>query len=120
MGITYCSYRNCRETSCVRNQCNAPEDCLISLTDMYVECPTAQSSGVMDRPKLPRDKFAIQMVSDNYDVKHNPGVREKYPNLYDEVVKHDLISNSSWYNLSKEAHDEYWEYHSDETIGYVY
>ena len=50
---------------------------------------------------------AVQMVHDNYDIKHNPKVREKYPLLYAEVVTHDKISSSSWYDLSMKA---YWEY----------
>ena len=39
----------------------------------------------------------VQMVNDNYDVIHNPKVKEKYPTLYKEVVEHDRVSTSSWY-----------------------
>ena len=69
---------------------------------------------------MPVKKFSVQMISDNYDVKHNPKVKEKYPHLYEEVVFHDLISNGSWYNLTEEAYREYQDYRVDKEIGYVY
>ena len=59
------------------------------------------------------------MVRDNYDVIHNPKVREKYPELYNEVCEHDKLSKSSWYDLSEVAHDEYEKYIRDIDIGYV-
>lgn len=31
----------------------------------------------------------------------------KYPNLYTEVMKHDRVSNSSWYDLTEKAFEEY-------------
>ena len=61
----------------------------------------------------------IQMVNDNYDVIHNPKVREKYPTLYKEVVEHDKVSMSSWYDLSEDAGQEYQQYIEDKEIGYV-
>ncbi len=62
---------------------------------------------------------SVQMVSDNYDVIHNPKVREKYPTLYKEVVEHDRVSTSSWYKLSNVAFNEYQDYMQDDSIGYV-
>ena len=62
---------------------------------------------------------SVQMVKDNYDIKHNPKVKEKYPLLYEEVVRHDEESFSSWYNLSNKAYWEYLEYMDDRDIGYV-
>jgi hypothetical protein len=61
----------------------------------------------------------VQMVNDNYDIIHNPKVKEKYPKLYQEVIEHDRISTSSWYDLTDEAHQEYAEYSQDKSIGYV-
>lgn len=61
----------------------------------------------------------IQMVNDNYDIIHNPCVKGKYPNLYKEVIDHDKVSNSSWYDLTEIAYKEYNEYINDKTIGYV-
>ena len=62
---------------------------------------------------------SVQMVKDNYDIKHNAKVKEKYPILYAEVVRHDEESFSSWYNLSDKAYWEYLEYMDDRDIGYV-
>lgn len=61
----------------------------------------------------------VQMVNDNYDIIHNPKVKTKYPTLYQEVIDHDKISMSSWYDLSEQAHKEYVEYINDKSIGYV-
>lgn len=61
----------------------------------------------------------VQMVNDNYDVIHNQKVKEKYPTLYKEVVEHDKVSTSSWYELSDNAYKEYQEYINDKSIGYV-
>ena len=61
----------------------------------------------------------IQMVHDNYDITHNPKVKEKYPLLYEEIVKHDKLVSSSWYNLSMKAYWEYLEYIDGRGIGYV-
>lgn len=61
----------------------------------------------------------VQMVNDNYDVIHNQKVKEKYPTLYKEVVEHDRVSTSSWYELSDKAYEEYQEYINDKSIGYV-
>lgn len=60
----------------------------------------------------------VQMVNDNYDVIHNPKVKEKYPTLYKEVVEHDRVSTSSWYELSDRAYWEYQQYLNDDAIGY--
>ena len=67
----------------------------------------------------PANYKSVQMVHDNYDIKHNPKVREKYPLLYTEVLEHDKDSNSSWYNLSMKAYWEWLEYVDDKEIGYV-
>lgn len=61
----------------------------------------------------------VQIAIDNYDIKQNPKVKEKYPTLYKEVVEHDRVSTSSWYDLSYKACKEYNEYIKDESIGYV-
>ena len=61
----------------------------------------------------------IQMVNDNYDVIHNPKVKEKYPTLYKEVVEQDRFITSSWYDFSDTAYLEYQQYVIDDSIGYV-
>ncbi len=59
---------------------------------------------------------SVQMVTQNFDIKENPAVRNKYPTLYAEVVRHDLDSFSSWYELTVEAHEEWLRYIADDTI----
>ena len=61
----------------------------------------------------------VQMIQDNYDIIHNPKVKEKYPQLYDEVVEHDRFSKSFWYKLSDKAYEEYEKYTEDNSIGYI-
>lgn len=63
--------------------------------------------------------FHHQIARDNYDITHNPKVKEKYPTLYKEVLEHDKVSTSSWYDLTLTAHLEYKKYIDDRTIGYV-
>lgn len=63
--------------------------------------------------------YSVQMITDNYDILHNKKVKEKYPILYGEVLKHDRISSSSWYDLSYSAYKEYLKYRDDKDIGYV-
>lgn len=60
-----------------------------------------------------------QIARDNYDIIHNPNVKTKYPTLYKEVLEHDKVSTSSWYDLSSEAYKEFQEYIQDKSIGYV-
>jgi hypothetical protein len=62
---------------------------------------------------------SIQILQDNYDIKNNPKVRELYPYLYGEVKEHDLISFSSWYDLSDEAYKEFQVYLDNRDIGYM-
>ena len=62
---------------------------------------------------------SVQMVNDNYDIIHNPKVKEKYSLLYKEVSDHDKISMSSWYDLSDKAYEEYRQYVDDSSIGYL-
>ena len=111
MGLTYCSFVSCQDNECIYHQDNAPKDKMISIADRnegcLIRCP-------------PDKKFSVQMVSDNHDIKVNPKVRGLYPNLYREVVQHDKISHSSWYSLSKQAFDEFWDYYNNKNIGYVY
>lgn len=52
----------------------------------------------------------VQMIDDNYDIIHNPKIKEKYPSLYKEVVEHDKLVTSSWYDLSELASKEYKQY----------
>lgn len=61
----------------------------------------------------------VQMIKDNYDIIHNPKVKAKYPKLFEEVLNHDKVSRSSWYDLSEEAGIEYNIYLKDNDIGYV-
>ena len=61
---------------------------------------------------------SVQLVSENSDIKFNPMVRELYPALYVEVVRHDLDSNSSWYELSDKAYAEYVDYMNNASIGF--
>lgn len=62
---------------------------------------------------------SVQMVNDNYDIIHNTKVREKYPTLYKEVINHDKVNMSSWYDLSDKAYEEYYKYLHDRSIGYL-
>ncbi len=62
---------------------------------------------------------SVQLVTDNYDIQHNPNVRLKYPSLYREVMEHDSKLTSSWYDLSETAYNEYLEYFFDIGIGYI-
>lgn len=68
--------------------------------------------------KLNKDRHHVSIVTDNYDVLHNPKVKEKYPTLYQEVYDHDKVSFSSWYDLSNAAYDEWLRYLQDNSIGY--
>ena len=61
----------------------------------------------------------VQMVSDNYDIKVNPVVAEKYPLLHAAVCRHDRICSSSWYDLSDDEYQEYLSYRKDNTIPYM-
>lgn len=64
-------------------------------------------------------KIPQQIARDNYDITHNANVKEKYPTLYKEVLKHDKASISSWYDLTPKAYAEFQEYSQDKSIGYV-
>lgn len=58
-----------------------------------------------------KEHIQIFLVAhNNYDILHNPHVKKMYPNLYKEIFEHDKISNSSWYELSSEAYEEYERY----------
>ena len=61
---------------------------------------------------------SVQIVNDNYDIIHNPKVKQKYLLLYKEVISHDKVSMSSWYDLSDKAYKEYCQYINDNDIGY--
>lgn len=63
-------------------------------------------------------KHSVQIAQNNYDILHNTKVKEKYPNLYQEVYAHDKICHSSWYKLSDLAYKEYTNYIQDTKIGY--
>ena len=67
-----------------------------------------------------KPKHCVQIACDNYDILHNPLVKEQYPVLYDEVYKHDKISHSSWYHLSREAYKELQEYEKNHSIDYYF
>ena len=62
--------------------------------------------------------FHQQIVRDNYDILNNPKVKERYPNLYKEVLEHDKISISSWYEFTSTAYEEYQAYKLDDSIDY--
>lgn len=68
---------------------------------------------------LMSELYPKQIARDNYDITHNPNVKVKYPTLYKEVVEHDKVSTSSWYDLSFGAYSEFQEYIQDKNIGYV-
>jgi hypothetical protein len=48
----------------------------------------------------------VQII-DNYTIK---SYKPEYPKFYEEVLAHDKISSSSWYELSDEAYEEYLAY----------
>ena len=58
-----------------------------------------------------------QIVRDNYDILNNPKVKEKYPTLYKEVLEHDRVSTSSWYDFTTTAYEEFQKYSQDTSIG---
>ena len=60
--------------------------------------------------------YCQQIVRDNYDILNNPKVKERYPNLYKEVLEHDKVSTSSWYDFTSTAYEEYQAYRLDVTI----
>ena len=64
-------------------------------------------------------KISNLLVRDNYDILHNPKVKENYPRLYAEVLHHDEKCKSSWYVLSDSAFAEYGAYQNDYKIGYI-
>ena len=80
------------------------------------ETTTTMYNNVEEKNKT--DKKDVQITHDNYDILHNPRVKKLYPNLYKEVFEHDKISNSSWYELSSEAYEEYERYKNNCAIGY--
>lgn len=45
-------------------------------------------------------KIHIPIIQNDYDIIHNPDVKTKYPNLYQEVADHDKAAASSWYDPS--------------------
>ena len=49
-------------------------------------------------------KYSIQIIP-NDDI--HDYAKKRYPNLYKEVLDHDKISKSSWYELSEVAYNEY-------------
>lgn len=53
---------------------------------------------------------SVQMLDDNWIIKNNPQLRFFYPRLYKEIVEHDRVSHSSWYDLSEKAYEEYRNY----------
>ena len=58
------------------------------------------------------DKYHVKMINSNHDIKER--YAEKYPILYQEVLEHDKTSTSSWYDLTKEAYDQYKLYINDD------
>lgn len=63
--------------------------------------------------------YSVQMIRDHYDIINNSKVKSKYPILYEEVVRHDKDSHSSWYALSGQAFSEYQRYVNDRDIDYI-
>ena len=51
---------------------------------------------------------SVQII-DNYSItnKYPYEIKIAYPNLFKEVLKHDKITSSSWYDLSDAAFAEY-------------
>lgn len=68
---------------------------------------------------MPEGRNSVRMVMDNHDIKFNEKVRERYPDLYHEVLEHDRDSFSSWYSLSDIAYQQWLVYMNDTEIGYV-
>ena len=62
---------------------------------------------------------SIQIRKDNFDIKNNPKVKDKYPELYAQIMRHDKDSFSSWYELTDDAYEEYMDYLQDYDIGYI-
>jgi hypothetical protein len=52
----------------------------------------------------------VQMLEYNKTIKTSTEIKTKYPVLYNEVVKHDEDTFSTWYNLSEEAFYEYLDF----------
>ena len=49
-------------------------------------------------------KYSIQIIP-NDDI--HDYAKDHYPNLYKEVLAHDKVTSSSWYELSEAAYNEY-------------
>ena len=54
--------------------------------------------------------------SEHYNIVKNPAVKQKYPDLYEEVVRCDALSYHGIYVLSATALNQYHQYQSDQTI----
>lgn len=63
-------------------------------------------------------RSCVQLINDSFDIVHNPKVQEKYPALYDAVIKHNRTSVRSYYNFTAQAHREWLAYQQDYSIGY--
>jgi hypothetical protein len=50
------------------------------------------------------NRKSVQIIRNDMVHDHT---EKRYPHLYDEVMKHDRISGSSWYDLTPEAYEEY-------------
>ena len=61
----------------------------------------------------------VHIINNNYDIIHNPRVKDKYPALHKAVLQHDRVSKSIVYTLGKKAYDEYLKYQTDHSLGYV-
>lgn len=60
--------------------------------------------------------MCVQMINDNYRIIHSEVAKQRYPKLYDEVVEHDRLVSSSWYDLSDEAYEEYNQWVEDSDV----
>ena len=75
-----------------------------------------EDSNFINEEKENNTKNQVQIVSDNYDILKNPNVKTLYPNLYKEIYEHDKLTNSSWYDLSQIAYQEYQSYKCNRNI----
>ena len=72
----------------------------------------------MEKHILDHIQSCVQLINDDFDIAHNPKVQEKYPALYDTVIKHNRASIRKHYNLTAQAHRELLAYQQDYSIGY--
>lgn len=61
----------------------------------------------MEQEKVWLRPHQVQMINNNYYILNDRQAKQKYPHLYAEVLSHDKVCTSSWYDLTDKAFAEY-------------